>query len=175
MNLRLDSLGQMARALLGHDAGLSVEIPAAIEAAVTEGEAAPAPAPEADEPLQPTEETEMPEADMEAAVAAAADAATVAATQAANDRWKTVLSHDNAAGRLNLAVTLLSKNLSAEDVIETLGAAPAAAAPSTASRLEERMATEPNPDVRADTDPLLAPAAMSLADRQRARFAKKGN
>lgn len=150
MNLRLNSLGQMARALLGHDAGLSVEIQAGDEPPVTEGEAATAPAPEADVPPQPAEETEMPEANLEAAIAAATAEATVAATQAANARWKAVLSHEAAEGRMSLAVSLLSKDLSAEDVIEVLAAAPAPAELSTFTRLEQRMADEPNPDVKAN-------------------------
>ncbi len=177
MHLGLNSLGQRALSLLGMERPLSAEDSPAILVVENEGPAATAPdLKEPDEPALTIEETEMPEVDMEGALAAARQEAAVAATQAANDRWKTVMNDEAATGRTKLAISLLGTSLSAEEVIAQLQVAAVEAAPAaTTTPLERRMAAEPNPQVTADPVGAAASNNVVLADRMRARFAKKGN
>lgn len=181
MSLRLNSLGVMARAMLGiaHEQ----DSPAAV-VVVQQGPAATAPEPEGANPGDPDhEENEMPGSIDEAAHAAAIDAATVAATdaatKAANDRWKTVLASDEAKGRTKLAVALLDGPMQAEAIVAALAEAPVAAAEAPKAAfspsLGARMEGETNPNIGAgDGGGKSELATTWLGDRRNAS-AKKGN
>jgi hypothetical protein len=113
------------------------------------------------------------------AVAAATQTAASAAAQAAQTRIKSILGAKEAKGRDELASHLaFNTQLSADDAVATLAAAPKAAAPASgggASRLDALMLQEGQPKVdAAESGPLDHGAALGAAlKRQLGKLGKE--